>query len=68
MASLKIGAKDAAKAAKCLASDSVGLTSFDLLGLVEREHVLLAVAELSPVGRKALLKRFEELTGCVLMV
>ena len=64
-ASLKISAKDAAKAAKVLAGDSVGLVSFDQLGLAERQQVLLAVADLSPIGGKALLRRYEELVGGV---
>ncbi len=58
---LKVNAKDAAKAAKVLAGEDLGLTSVDQLGTLEKEHVDLVVTGLSVNGKKALLRRYEEL-------
>ena len=63
VASLKVNAKDAAKAAKVLAGEDLGLTSVDQLGSIEKEHIDLAAAGLSLIGKKALLKRYEELSS-----
>ena len=60
---LKVNAKDAAKAAKVLAGEDLGLTSVDQLGTLEKEHVDLVVTGLSVNGKKALLRRYEELAG-----
>ena len=62
-ASLKVNAKDAAKAAKVLAREDLGLISVDQLGTLEKAHIDLAAAGLSVNGKKALLKRYEELAG-----